>query len=84
MERATGERLYRSEYFFETSELPRIREAVETGDFSLIGKLPRSYQPAAEVVCYRTESGSILAAQLLQRHEPQCDVLVFREGNYTF
>lgn len=84
VERATGERLYRSEYFFETSELPRIREAVETGDFSLIGKLPRSYQPAAEVVCYRTESGSILAAQLLQRHEPQCDVLVFREGNYTF
>lgn len=82
--RSTGERLHRNEYFVEPSELPRIREAVRTGDFSLLGKLPRSYQPAAEVVCYRTESGSILAAQLLQRHEPECEVLVFKEGAYTF
>ncbi len=83
VEQQTGERLYRSAYYFETSELPRIREAVETGNLALLGKLPRSYQPAAEVVCYRTESGSILAAQLLQRHEPQSGVLVFREGAYT-
>lgn len=84
VERGTGERLYRSAYYFETSELPRIREAVETGNFALLGKLPRSYQPAAEVICYRTESGSLLAAQLLQRHEPQCGVLVFPKGTYTF
>lgn len=83
IEHITGQRLYRTAYSFEASELPRLRRAVEAGDFTLLNKLPHSYQPAVEVVCYRTESGSLLAAQLLQRHEPLSGVLVFRKDTYT-
>lgn len=82
-DKASGEQLYRSEYFFEAPELPRLTHAIESGDFTSLEKLPRSYQSAAQVVVYRTDSGSVIAAQALQHHLPVCAVKVFKQGDYT-
>lgn len=84
LEKQSRERLFRSEYSFDTQELPRVQEAVERGDFELLNRLPHSYQPAAQVVCYRTESGSLIAAQVLRQQRPASEIVVFRDGEYTF
>ena len=46
--------------------------------------LPRSYQPAAQVICYRTDSGSLIAAQVLMNRQPTGEIKVFRAGEYDF
>lgn len=82
VEKKTRERLYRMEYSFEKNELPRITAAIEKGNFALLQQLPRSYQPSAQVIYYRTDSGSMIAAQVLINHEPASDIRVFHQGEY--
>lgn len=84
VDKKNRERLYRSEYSFEQHDLPRVRTAIESGDFTLLQTLPRSFQPAAQVVCYRTDSGSMIAAQVLVNREPTCEVRIYRAGEYEF
>jgi len=80
----TGERLYRSEYSFEAHDLPKVQSAIECGNFAVLQNLPRSYQPAAQVICYRTDSGSLIAAQVLMNRQPTGEIKVFRAGEYDF
>lgn len=84
VEKTSRERLYRSEYSFEINYLPKVVAAIEQGDFTLLQKLPRSYQPSTQVVCYRTDSGSLIAAQVLKNHEPAGPIQVFRQGEYAY
>lgn len=83
VDKTSGERLYRSEYFFETNELPKITQAIEQGNFSLLEQMPKSYQPAAQVIIYKSDSGSLVAAQALQYQNPVCDIIVFKKGEYS-
>ncbi|MEG1886133.1 MAG: hypothetical protein RR182_07610 [Alistipes sp.] len=83
IEKTTKERLYRTELCFDGSELNKVKRAVETGDFAFLLKLPKSYHPAAQVIYYRTDSGSMLAAQVLQYQTPATDVKVFHSGEYV-
>ena len=78
------ERLYRSEYSFEAHDLPKVQSAIECGNFAVLQNLPRSYQPAAQVICYRTDSGSLIAAQVLMNRQPTGEIKVFRAGEYDF
>lgn len=84
IEKQSHEKLFRSEYSFEVNELPKITAAVEAGDFTMLQKLPRSYQPSMQVICYRTDSGSVIAAQVLRNQEPAGPIRVFRQGEYAF
>lgn len=84
IEKTRRERLYRMEYSFESNELNKIKAAVESGNFELLNALPRCYQPASQVICYRTDSGSIIAAQVINQQQPASEILVFREGEYAF
>lgn len=84
VEKTTRERLYRSEYSFEPADLSKVQAAVEHGNFTILQKLPRSYQPTAQVICYRTDSGSMIAAQVIANHEPTGEIRVFRAGEYEF
>lgn len=84
VEKQSRERLYRSEYTFGLHDLPKIEEAVEQGNFSLLQQLPHSYQPAAQVVYYRTDSGSVIAAQVLKNSEPASEIKVFHKGEYAY
>lgn len=84
VEKQSRERLYRSEYSFEAHDLPKVQAAVENGDFTLLQRLPRSYQPAAQVVCYRTDSGSLIAAQIVANRRPAGEIKVFHAGEYDF
>ena len=77
-------RLYRSEYSFEAHDLPKVQSAIECGNFAVLQNLPRSYQPAAQVICYRTDSGSLIAAQVLMNRQPTGEIKVFRAGEYDF
>ncbi|WP_295935281.1 hypothetical protein [uncultured Alistipes sp.] len=83
-DRQSNERLYRSEYSFELQDLPKVQTAIEKGQFSLLLKLPRSYQPAAQLICYRTDSGSLIAAQVLKNSKPAGEIKVFHAGEYDF
>ena len=78
------QRLYRSEYSFEAHDLSKVQSAIECGNFSVLQNLPRSYQPAAQVICYRTDSGSLIAAQVLMNRQPTGEIKVFRAGEYDF
>lgn len=84
VEKKSRERLYRSEYCFEVTQLPKVAAAVEEGNFTLVQQLPRSYQPSTQVICYRTDSGSVIAAQVLKNHEPAGPIHVFRKGEYAY
>lgn len=84
VDRQNRERLYRSEYSFETHDLPKVQSAIENGNFAVLQNLPRSYQPAAQVICYRTDSGSLIAAQVLMNRQPTGQIKVFRNGEYNF
>lgn len=78
LDKNNRERLYRTEYSFETHDLPRVKSAVENGDFELLEKLPRCYQSSAQVVCYGTDSGSVIAAQVIVNRQPTGEVKIFR------
>ena len=39
---------------------------------------------AAQVICYRTDSGSLIAAQVLMNRQPTGEIKVFRAGEYDF
>lgn len=84
VEKRSRERLYRSEYSFEAHDLPKVQSAIECGNFAVLQNLPRSYQPAAQVICYRTDSGSLIAAQVLMNRQPTGEIKVFRAGEYDF
>ena len=84
VEKQSRERLYRSEYTFETNYLQKVQSAIESGDFTILQQLPHSYQPATQVICYRTDSGSLIAAQVLKNQQPDGDIKVFRAGEYDF
>ena len=84
VEKRSRERLYRSEYSFEAPDLPTVQSAIECGNFAVLQNLPRSYQPAAQVICYRTDSGSLIAAQVLMNRQPTGEIKVFRAGEYDF
>lgn len=84
VDKTTRERLYRTEFVFDTSDYVKVQAAFETGDFVRLRNLPRSYQPSVQVICYRTDSGSLAAAQLLRQQQPESDVRIFREGEYAF
>lgn len=82
VEKQSRQRLYRSEYSFEVHDLPKITSAVNSGDFTLLGNLPRCFQSPAQVICYRTDSGSVIASQIVVNREPATDIKIFREGEY--
>lgn len=84
VDRQNRERLYRSEYSFEAHDLMKVQSAIENGNFAVLQNLPRSYQPAAQVICYRTDSGSLIAAQVLMNRQPTGQIKVFRNGEYNF
>lgn len=84
VDKKTHERLYRTEFVFDTSDYTRVQAAFEVGDFARLRDLPRSYLPSVQVICYRTDSGSLAAAQLLRQQQPESEVRVFQEGEYAF
>lgn len=83
VEKKTKQRLYRTEHSFEVHDLPKVMAAVEQGNFTMLKQLPRCYQSAAQVICYATDSGSVLAAQVLRNQEPESDVRIFHTGEYA-
>ncbi|MEG2366323.1 MAG: hypothetical protein RSB29_06195 [Alistipes sp.] len=84
IEKGSRERLYRTEFAFEAADFARAKAAFEAGDFVRLRKMPRSYQAAVQVICYRTDSGSLAAAQLLRQQQPESDIRIFHEGEYAF
>ncbi|MEG1672836.1 MAG: hypothetical protein RRZ83_05800 [Alistipes sp.] len=84
IEKKTHERLYRTEFAFESADYARAKAAFEAGDFVRLRSMPRSYQAAVQVICYRTDSGSLAAAQLLRQQQPESDIRIFHEGEYAF
>ena len=84
VEKKSRKRLYRSEFPFEAGEMEKVKAAVERGDFTLLQNLPRCYNSSSHVVCYRTDSGSMIAAQILANREPVGDIRVFHAGEYAF
>lgn len=84
IEKKSRERLYRTEFSFEKSDLPKVEAAVANGNFSLLQTLPHSYQPATQVICYRTDSGSLLAAQIVANRQPASEIRIFHDGEYDF
>ena len=83
VEKKTKERLYRTEHSFEAHDLPKVVAAVEQGNFAMLKQLPRCYQSAAQVICYSTDSGSVMAAQVLRNQEPASDIRIFHAGEYA-
>lgn len=83
VEKKTKERLYRTEFSFEANDLSKVVTAVEQGNFARLKQLPRCYQSAAQVVCYCTDSGSVMAAQVLRNQEPASDIRIFHAGEYA-
>ncbi|MEG1700061.1 MAG: hypothetical protein RR270_02140 [Alistipes sp.] len=84
IEKQSHQRLYRSEFSFDMHELPKIATAVSNGDFTQLQKLPRCFQPTVQVVCYRTDSGSVLASQIVVNRAPSDDIKIFHAGEYKF
>lgn len=84
LDKQNRERLYRSEYSFESNYLSKVRAAVESGDFTILEQLPRCYQASSQVVCYRTDSGSVIAAQVLTNHEAAGEIRIFKAGQYKY
>lgn len=84
VQKKNKERLYRWEFPFEAAHTEKVKAAVKQGDFKLLQNLPRCYQSSSQVVCYRTDSGSMIAAQVVANHEPAGEIHIFQAGEYAF
>ncbi len=83
----SGEQLKRYELFFDTTYRDAVNKYVKAGDFDSLLHLPRNASSAILVVIYKTSTGDILLAQVLEyvpyHHKPVTDTLVFTKSDYT-
>ena len=82
----SGEPLKRYELFFDTTYRDAVNKYVQAGDFDALLHLPHNESSAILVIIYKTSSGDILLAQVLEyvpyHHKPVTDTLVFTKSDY--